>query len=120
MKRKTFFFIVFAFGCISFFNILNAQTWSPAWRLTYNSGGSGDPAIATDTGNNIHVVWIDDSPGNYEIFYKSSTDGGSSWSPARRLTYSSGDSGSLGIATDTGNNIHVVWNDDSPGKNERS
>jgi len=63
-------------------------------------------------------VWIDNSPGNLEIFYKRSTDGGTSWSAAKRLTYSSGSSWDPNIATDSGNNIHVVWYDNSPGNLE--
>jgi len=88
---------------------LYVQTWSPTRRLTYSSGNSSSPTIATDTENNIHVVWEDNSPDNWEIFYKKSTDRGGTWLPARRLTYSSGNSSSSAIATDTGNNIHIVW-----------
>ena len=44
-------------------------TWTTK-RLTYSSGGSVHPAITTDSGNNIHVVWHGNAPGNNEIFYK--------------------------------------------------
>jgi hypothetical protein len=27
------------------------------------------PAVAVDAGN-IHLVWMDNSPGNFEVFYK--------------------------------------------------
>ena len=43
---------------------------TPAKRLTWNYGGSRSPAIAVDPSGNLHVVWSDDTPGNYEIFYK--------------------------------------------------
>ncbi len=45
-------------------------TWSAAQRLTWTSGWSYFPAIAIDSSNTIHVVWYDDSLGNYEIYYK--------------------------------------------------
>jgi len=127
MKKKIFLIIALGIGLI--FQMLNAQTWSAAKRLTYNSGstwsaakrliyssgGSGGAAITKDSSNNLHVVWYDDSPGNYEIFHKKSTDGGTTWSPAKRLTYNSGYSWWPAIARDSSNNIHVVWMDDSPG-----
>jgi len=83
-------------------------------RLTWNSGGSHSPAIAVDSNNHLHVVWHDETPGNYEIYYKKSTDGGSSWI-TKRLTCNSGGSYSPAIAVDSNNNLHVVWRDLTPG-----
>lgn len=94
------------------------MTWSVAYRLTYNSGGSNRPAIAVDTHDNIHVVWDDESPGNFEIFYKKSTDGGTTWPAAYRLTYSSGDSNNPDIAVISYTHINVVWKDNSSGNFE--
>lgn len=71
MKKKTF--LIIALGIGLFFQMLNAQIWSAAKRLTYSSGYSSVPAIATDSSNNLHVVWYDNNPGNYEIFYKKGT-----------------------------------------------
>jgi hypothetical protein len=48
---------------------LNGQTWEPIKRLTWNSGGSQNPAIASDSGSNIHIVWSDDPQLNREIYY---------------------------------------------------
>lgn len=39
-------------------------------RLTWNSGQSSYVNICVDSSDNIHVVWNDDVPGNYEIYYK--------------------------------------------------
>jgi hypothetical protein len=88
-----------------------------AWttkRLTYTSGSSVSPAIATDSNNHIHVVWHEGVPGSYEIYYKKSTNGGTSWS-TKRLTYNSGDSYSPAITVDSNNQIHVAWTDRTPG-----
>lgn len=41
-----------------------------AYRLTYKSEWSCAPSAAVDLSDNIHVVWHDHTPGNYEIYYK--------------------------------------------------
>ena len=56
--------------------------WTPAQRITWNSGASESPALAVDSLGNLHVVWNDDTPGNEEIYYKMSKDGGTSWTAA--------------------------------------
>lgn len=81
--------------------------WDSSQNLSDNAGISRDPSIAVD-GNNIHVVWYDDTPGNYEIFYKHSTDGGVTWSSEQNLSNNSGHSFIHSIAVD-GSNVHVVW-----------
>ena len=86
-------------------------------RLTWNSGYSCSSAIASDSNSHIHVVWEDSSPGNGEIFYKQSTDGGASW-PQTRLTWNSGNSSRPSITVDSNNYIHVVWCDMTPGNGE--
>jgi len=46
------------------------DTWATTKKLTRNSGMSICPAIAIDSSNNLHVVWADKTPGNYEIYYR--------------------------------------------------
>jgi hypothetical protein len=92
-------------------------SWTSGKRLTWNSGNSRNPAIAVDSSNNIHVVWFDNASGNYEIYYKRSTDGGTTWM-LKRMTWNSGDSEDATIAIDSSDNIHVVWFDNIPGNNE--
>jgi hypothetical protein len=82
-------------------------TWSANKRLTNNAGISNYPAIAAE-GSNIYVVWEDRTPGNPEIYFKRSVDGGATWAAAKRLTNSAGNSSSPGIAVDA-SNIYVVW-----------
>jgi BNR repeat-like domain len=94
------------------------QTWGVAKRLTWTSGISRNPAIATDSSGGIHLVWQDDTPGNLEIYYKRSTDGGTTWSAAKRLTWTSSISQNPAIATDSSGGIHLVWGDYTPGNPE--
>ena len=92
--------------------------WSTAQRLTWNSGDSHFPAMAIDSTDTIHVVWGDDTPGNGEIYYKRSSNGGTSWSTAQRITWTSGYSYSGAIAIDSSDAIHIAWNDYTPGAPE--
>jgi BNR repeat-like domain len=93
-------------------------TWAAPKRLTWTAGGSAGSAIAVDPLEGLHVVWHDDTPGNYEIYYRGSTDGGATWTPTKRLTWTSDDSYSPAIATDSSGVVHVVWEDRTPGNYE--
>jgi len=89
-------------------------SWSATKRLTWTPQGSHLPVIAIDSGDTIHVVWSDDTPGNADIYYKSSVDGGETWSASKRLTWTSGKSSSPAMAIGAGDDIHIVWDDDTP------
>ena len=101
---------IFLACVISFLQPLNAQTWDSIKRLTWNSGGSYHASIATDSSDNIHIVWYDQTPGNNEIYYKKSTDGGTTWF-TKRLTWNSGNSVYPNIGIDSSDNIFIVWHD---------
>jgi hypothetical protein len=106
--------IIFILGILLFLQPLSAQTWEPSKRLTWNSGGSFGPAIASDSANNIHLVWHDDTPGNNEIFYKKSTDGGTTWT-TKRLTWNWTGSHGANLSIDSSDNIYVSWYNYTPG-----
>jgi hypothetical protein len=40
--------------------------------------------------NHIHVAWHDITSGEYQIYYKKSTDGGSTWTAMKRLSWTEG------------------------------
>jgi len=93
-------------------------TWNPVKRLTWTSSNSYVPAIAIDSADIMYVVWYDETPGNYEIYYKLSKDRGTVWSTTKRLTWTSGTSSLPAMAFDSGGIAHVVWNDETPGNRE--
>jgi hypothetical protein len=93
-------------------------TWGMATRLTWNLGSSTRPAIAVNASGHIHLVWQDDTPGKAEIYSKKSTDGGTTWTANKRLTWTSGASTSPSLSIDSSGNLHVAWQDDTPGNNE--
>jgi predicted neuraminidase len=93
-------------------------TWGANRRLTYNSVGSYSPDIAADTSSRVHLVWVDETPGNPDIYYRKSADGGATWTTPLRLTWTPGFSEVPAIGVDSSGNLHVVWRDNTPGNYE--
>jgi len=85
-------------------------------RLTNNAGNSAYPDIAVN-GSNVYVVWCDYTPGNWDIYFRRSTDSGLTWQSAKRLTYNAADCWFPEVAV-SGANVYVVWYDDSSGNEE--
>jgi len=117
VMRKCVMIFLMAAG-LSFLTSYALADWSPAKRLTWNSGWSRYPAMAVDSSGTVHVIWSDETPGNYQIYYKRSTDGGTTWDAIRRLTWTSGGSYEAAIAVDSGQAVHIVWYEYTPGNNE--
>lgn len=84
-------------------------TWGSETRLTNNSALSLTPSVAV-SGTTVHVVWRDNRDGNYEIYYKRSTNGGVSWGTDIRLVNNSFDSGDPDL-TVSGSNVYASWMD---------
>ena len=114
MRKPLYFIIVFI--VVLFFSLaiqISAQTWSPIKRLTWNLTNSYEPSITVDSANRVHVVWSEPRSGNTEIFYKQSTDGGTTWSDFQRLTNNTGESFFPSLVVDSANRIHIAWVDES-------
>ena len=90
--------------------------WSQDIRLTNSSGDSWHPFV-TLSGSIVHVTWEDYRDGNFEIYYKRSTDGGLNWGTDTRLTNSSAVSQNSSIDI-SGSVLHVVWLDNRDGNYE--
>jgi BNR repeat-like domain len=111
-KMKRTLLAVAAVGLFLMFIAPAAQAqWTTTKRLTWNSGRSETPSLAADDFENIHVVWADDTPSSPygEIYYRKSTDGGTNWTPSRRLTWTSENSAGPVIAVDAFGGVHVAW-----------
>lgn len=88
--------------------------WEPDVRLTndpYESVTSFNNAwCVASSGANVHVVWHDNRDGNTEIYYKRSTDNGTTWEADRRITVDPSWSERPSIAL-SDSIVHVAWYD---------
>ncbi len=94
----------------------NGISWGADTRLTNNTYSSEYPSI-TVSGLIVHIVWQDFSDGNWEIYYKRSSDGGINWGADTRLMDNVADSKRPHIAV-SGSIVHVVWHDLKYGPSE--
>jgi hypothetical protein len=83
--------------------------WGADTRLTDLPGESKFASVAV-SGPAVHVVWTDFRDGNYEIYYKRSTDAGVSWGADTRLTNNI-EWSRLPSVSVSGTVVHVVWID---------
>jgi hypothetical protein len=119
MKKQLLFISIFIFVAI----LAQAQ-WQPDVRLTNDPGMSLTTAYSNarciaSSGDTVHVVWSDNRlGGNYEIFYKRSTDGGLSWGSDTRISNNVYFSANPSISI-YGSIVIVVWDDDRDGNGNK-
>ena len=86
-------------------------------NVSNNAGSSFKTALAV-SGNNVHVLWDDNTPGNSDILYRRSLDNGTTFpNIIKNLSSSPGFSNSAAIAV-SGSNPYVVWGDSTLGSTE--
>ena len=94
----------------------NGTSWGTDTRMTNELLASFFPSVSA-SGSNVHIVWEDNRDGNYEIFYKRSTNGGLSWGADTRLTNNTAISEFPSLYA-LGLNVNVVWVDKRDGNDE--
>ncbi len=85
-------------------------SWGAQTQFTTDITWSTAPSLAV-TGSVVNVVWNDNRDGNWEIYYKRSTDAGVSWGTNVRLTNDTTDSEAPSVAV-SGQIVHVAWLDE--------
>ena len=85
------------------------KTWGLDTRLVNSPEWLLEPNLAV-TGSAVHLAWQDIRDGNWEIYYKHSTDGGLTWCPDIRFTSDPGLSKSPQI-TSEGTTVGITWDD---------
>ncbi len=91
-------------------------SWTTDTRLTNNTAYSYYPSVAV-YGSYVYVVWQDLRDGNWEIYFKLSSDGGITWGAETSLTNNFADSLFPSIAV-SGSFVYVVWHDERDGNME--
>lgn len=84
-------------------------SWETDMRLTNDTASSNCPSLSV-SGSMVHLVWWDYRDGNFEIYYKRSIDGGSTWEAEVRLTNDPTLSYESVIAA-SGLDVHLIWVD---------
>jgi hypothetical protein len=93
-------------------------TWPDAIQLTTDPNGDYSPAITQAGDGTIWVVWYSYRSGNADIWYKTSANGGASWSSAIQLTTTPEYDYRPAIAQASDGKIWVLWDSwrsDHPG-----
>jgi len=82
------------------------KTFTTPINLSHDSGGSGWPQIASD--GNIHVAWVDDSTGKFNILVSKSSNKGVSFEGPINISNTKSESYDANIAK-LGKDVYVVW-----------
>jgi hypothetical protein len=91
-------------------------SWSQPMNVSRNTSNSGVPALAVDNRDTLYLAWNDDSPGNFDIFYKSKPRDGD-WGQVVNISKTNSKSGDPSIAVDSVHHVHVVWSEYITNKN---
>ena len=83
------------------------NTFGALKNISDDKGESGTPRMII-VGKNIDIAWMDNAPGNYDIMFSKSTDGGSTFSKPLDISKSTSDAGYPELAVFE-NNVYVTW-----------
>ena len=87
----------------------NGVTWSADTLLTTDTGDDYAPSITQTVDGKIWLVWYSYRSGNSDIWYKTSDDGGATWSAAIQLTTDTSGDFVPSITQMADGKIWVVW-----------
>ena len=85
-------------------------------NLSNDSGESSEPQIIADVNGNINVVWMDYTPGNWDIFYAVYSVSG--WSSTYNISSTPTNSIHPRMAVDSNGWVNIVWEEDTPSKED--
>ena len=109
---STFLFLT---GIVITLRVSRAITWSTDIRLTQDPSDDWDPAIIQTADCKIWVTWHSGRTGNYDIFYKVSSDNGASWTGDIQLTFDTNQDFHPSILQTRDGKIWIVWDSDRTG-----
>jgi hypothetical protein len=83
-------------------------TFGPTLNLSNNPGISSEPEMAV-SGNNVYVVWRDNTPGTEEILFKRSINGGGTFGTTVNISNEPSSLSTLQRISALNHNVYVVW-----------
>jgi hypothetical protein len=90
-----------------------SQTFGAETRLTFDPPGSPKPSWAPSiaaAGNLVHLAFLDARTGAFQVYYKRSLDGGTSWQPDVLLGSAQGTVQAARPTVDAlGDEVHLAW-----------
>jgi len=87
----------------------NTGTWTNNTQLTFNPSYDLGPAVLQAKDGKIWVFWASDRTGNYDIFYKVTSDNGASWSTEIQMTNDPRTDVHAAVAQASDGKIWLVW-----------
>lgn len=88
--------------------------WSAPANVSQTAGDSAGPSLAEDAAGALHLVWYDNTPGNWEILYAVKQSNGV-WTSGANVSQTPGRSGQPRLIFDRRGVLHLAWADDTPG-----
>jgi hypothetical protein len=79
------------------------------WVISNDAFKTNRAPIATSGDKNVYVTWWSNKTGDWEIFFKASTDGGKTFGPKINLSNSKGFVSSNAEINAVGDNVYVTW-----------
>jgi len=86
--------------------------WTSASQITTYTGSDYHPSMAETADGKIWVVWYSRRSGNYDIWYKTSSDGGATWSEASQFTKFTGRDRYPAATALSSGELAVTWDSD--------
>lgn len=90
----------------------NGATWTDDAPFTQDTSEDRYQSIIQVENGTLWAVWTTNRDGNFEIYYKTSSDGGAFWSAETRLTKDAGDDLFPSVTQSKDGTIWVVWDSD--------
>src|SRR6267143_85253 len=83
--------------------------FSPPQNVSSNPGASDYPQVAVDSQGSINIVWLDNTPSNYQIFFSGSIDRGATFSTPKNISNDPRGADYPYMTVDSDDNINVAW-----------
>ena len=89
--------------------IMPQRVLSMTKQITDQRSTKGAAAPIATSGNNVYVTWWTNKSGDWEVFFRASTDGGKTFGPKINLSNSKGVVSENAQVAAAGNNVYVTW-----------